>query len=220
MQVSEIIREAMEATGLKQAQLARKVGVGQGTISKWIAGTQYPNKRQWDAVETFLAGLPETRHLIRVPDSNTVTVRGLIGAGATIRPEEEQIPTNGLYQIEAPFPIPEGALAFRIDGDSQWPRYDHGDVVICWAAGTNIEEVIGWEAAVRTADGHRYLKRILRGRERGLFDLESYNAPTIRDVRLEWVARVQAVVRAGDVRELLPARATRNIKKNMRTTES
>ena len=39
-----------------------------------------------------------------------------------------------------------------------WPRYDPGDVIICWREGADAEEVVGWEAAVRTADGKRYLK--------------------------------------------------------------
>lgn len=202
MDVSEIIREALDATGLKQAQFAKRVGVGQGTVSKWMSNAQSPNKRQWDDVETFLASNSSTRHLVQVPQTNTIAVRGLIGAGAEIRPDAEQVPPEGLYEIAAPFPIPDGALAFRVEGDSQWPRYDPGDVVICWASGTDVEQVVGWEAAVRTADGHRYLKRILRGSGRGLFDLESYNAPPIRNVKLEWVARVQGVVRAAEVREI------------------
>lgn len=202
MQVPEIIREALGALGLNQGQFAKKVGVGQGTISKWMSDQQSPNKRQWDEVEAFLGAHAATKHLVEVRTANAVPVRGLIGAGAQIQPDEEQVPPEGLYEISAPFPIPEGALAFRVEGDSQWPRYDPGDVVICWALGTDVDQVIGWEAAVRTTDGNRYLKRILRGSGRGLFDLESYNAPPIRNVKLEWVARVQGVVRAAEVREI------------------
>jgi phage repressor protein C with HTH and peptisase S24 domain len=213
MEVPDIIREALEATGLNQVQFAKKVGVGQGTISKWMSNQQSPNKRQWDDVEAFLAAQETTRHLVEAPTANAVAVRGLIGAGAQIRPDEEQVPPEGLYEVTAPFPIADGALAFRVDGESQWPRYDHGDVVICWAAGTDIDRVIGYEAAVRTADGHRYLKRVLRGSARGLFDLESYNAPTIRNVEIEWVARVQGVVRAADVREIARKQVARKARK-------
>lgn len=213
MQVSEIIREALDATGLKQAQFAKRVGVGQGTVSKWMSNQQSPNKRQWDDVEAFLASHESTRHLVHVPKQNTVVVRGLVGAGAQIRPDEEQLPPDGLGEIAVPFPVPDGAIAFRVEGDSQWPRYDHGDVVICWASGTDIDQVIGWEAAVRTADGHRYLKRIIRGSARGLFDLESHNAPTIRGVKLEWVARVQGVVRAAEVREISRRQVIRRLRR-------
>lgn len=131
---------------------------------------------------------------------NIVRVVGRIGAGAEIQPEFEQIPPEGLYEIEVPFPIGKDAIAFLVEGDSMWPRYDPGDVIICGRQGASAEEVVGWEAAVRTADGKRYLKRIQRGASPGAFDLESHNAPPIRNVRIEWAAEIQGVVRSGQWR--------------------
>jgi phage repressor protein C with HTH and peptisase S24 domain len=137
-----------------------------------------------------------------VEETHKVKVAGRIGAGAEIFPDAEQVPPEGLFEIEIPFPVPESALAFEIEGDSMWPRYDAGDVVLCWREGTNPAEIIGWEAAVRTHDGKRYLKRILQGSRARHYDLESYNAPVIRNVKLEWVAKVQLVVRAGEWKQL------------------
>jgi hypothetical protein len=134
--------------------------------------------------------------------ANRVRIVGRIGAGAEIQPEFEQIPPEGLYEIEVPFPIPADAIAFQVEGDSMWPRYDPGDVIICGREGANTEDIIGWEAAVRTADGKRYLKRIQRGARVGTFDLESHNAAPIRNVRLEWAAEIQWVVRSGQWRRL------------------
>jgi phage repressor protein C with HTH and peptisase S24 domain len=131
---------------------------------------------------------------------NTVQVVGRIGAGAEILPEFEQIPPEGLYEIEVPFPIANDAIAFQVEGDSMWPRYDPGDVIICWRQGTNVDEVVGWEAAVRTTDGKRYLKRIQRGGSSGTFDLESHNAAPIRGVRIEFAAEIKGVVRTGQWR--------------------
>jgi phage repressor protein C with HTH and peptisase S24 domain len=131
---------------------------------------------------------------------NRIRVVGRIGAGAEILPEFEQIPAEGLYEIEVPFPIAAGAIAFQVEGDSMWPRYDSGDVIICWREGANADEVVGWEAAVRTADGKRYLKRIQRGAAAGTFDLESHNAAPIRNVQIEWAAQIQGVVRFGQWR--------------------
>jgi hypothetical protein len=128
---------------------------------------------------------------------NLVRVVGRIGAGAEIQPEFEQISPESWYEIEVPFPVSTDAVAFQVEGDSMWPRYDPGDVIICWRQGTNVEEVIGWEAAVRTADGKRYLKRIQRGAASGTFDLESHNAAPMRGVRIEWAAEIKGVVRSG-----------------------
>ena len=128
---------------------------------------------------------------------NLVRVVGRIGAGAEIRPEFEQNSPESSYEIEVPFPISTDEIAFQIEGDGMWPRYDPGDVIICWRQGTNAEDLIGWEAAVRTADGKRYLKRIQRGAASGTFDLESHNAAPIRSVRIEWAAEIKGVVRSG-----------------------
>ncbi len=78
-------------------------------------------------------------------------------------PEYEQIPEDGLYEINVPFSIPSDTVAFEVEGESMWPRYDSGDVVICWQQSEDAENVVGREAAVRTRDGRRYLKRVRRG---------------------------------------------------------
>jgi phage repressor protein C with HTH and peptisase S24 domain len=128
---------------------------------------------------------------------NLVRVVGQIGAGAEIRPDFEQLSPESSYEIEVPFPVSTDAIAFKVEGDGMWPRYDPGDVIICWRQGTNAEDLIGWEAAVRTADGKRYLKRIQQGAASGTFDLESHNAAPIRGVRIEWAAEIKGVVRSG-----------------------
>ncbi len=52
-----------------------------------------------------------------------------------------------------PFSIPSDTVAFEVEGESMWPRYDSGDVVICWQQSEDAENVVGREAAVRTRDG-------------------------------------------------------------------
>ncbi|MGH6857260.1 MAG: S24 family peptidase [Methylocella sp.] len=129
--------------------------------------------------------------------SNLVRVVGRIGAGAEIQPGLEQISSESLYQIEVPHPVPADAIAFEVEGDGMWPRYDPGDMIICWRLGTNVEKVIDREAAVATADGKRYLKRIREGATSGTFDLESHNAAPIRGVRIAWAAEIKEFVRSG-----------------------
>ena len=128
---------------------------------------------------------------------NLVRVVGRIGAGAEIEPELEQNSRESLYDIEVPFPVSAEAIAFEVEGNSMWPRYDRGDVIICGRKASNVEDIIGWEAAVATADGKRYLKRIQRGAASGTFDLEGHNAAPIRGVRIAWAAASIMVVRSG-----------------------
>jgi phage repressor protein C with HTH and peptisase S24 domain len=131
----------------------------------------------------------QPRHVVRLV--------GRIGAGAVIDSDFEQEPPEGFAEIEIPFPVPKGAVAFEIVGDSMWPRYDPGDIVICWKVAQTRTEADGWEAAVRLTDGRRYLKTIRRvGKER--FDLVSHNASPILDVQIEWACKVFGNIRAGE----------------------
>ena len=117
-----------------------------------------------------------------------IPVMGKIGAGAEIYPEFDQTPPEGLFEIDADIPLPDGMIAFEVEGDS-------GDVVICSASGVAPEALVaGAEAAVRTDDGRRFIKRVRR--ENGAFTLESHNAAPIRDVHLTWASEVVTVVRA------------------------
>jgi phage repressor protein C with HTH and peptisase S24 domain len=126
--------------------------------------------------------------------SAPIRVMGRIGAGAEILPEFEQIPPEGLFEIELSFPLPPESVAFAVEGDSMWPRYDSGDVVICGKPESDAAAIAGLEAAVRTSDGKRYLKTIRRGPKAGTFDLESHNAPPIRGVGIEWAARILMIL--------------------------
>ncbi len=131
---------------------------------------------------------------------NLVRVVGRIAAGGEILPESGQAAPDGLYGIEIPFPIPEDAIAFEVEGDSMWPRYDSGDVIICWQQAAIADEIIGSEAAVRIVGGKRYLRRVQRGAVNGTFDLEAHNAAPIRGVPIEWAAEIKGVVRYGQWR--------------------
>lgn len=131
---------------------------------------------------------------------NGVLVAGHVGPGAEIQPEFEGVPANGLYAIELPFLMPDDAVAFQVEGDSMWPRYDPGDVIICWRRGSDVRESIGREAAVRITDGRCYLRRIQRGALDGTFDLESHNAAPIRGIKIAWASDVKGIVRSGQWR--------------------
>ena len=131
------------------------------------------------------------------PAPCALRVVGRIGAGAEILPEFEQIPPEGLFEIELALPLPADAIAFSVEGDSMWPRYNAGDVVICRDSEHDFYAVAGYEAAVRTGDGKRYLKTVRRGSSPDRFDLESHNAPPIRDVVIEWAAPILMILPRG-----------------------
>lgn len=135
--------------------------------------------------------------------SNLVPIMGYIGAGAEIDPSVEQIPPEGLSQVELPFSMPDEMIGFEVAGDSMLPVYDAGDVVVCFHRQRRpIEFFLGREAAVRTSDGKRYLKRISKGATRGRFNLNSWNARAILNVKIEWIGEIVATVSAEGIRRV------------------
>ena len=200
------LRALREAKNLTIEQVAEATGLSVSFVSRLEKGERNLSVKH---IDFFALALDVQREEILASEVrnelNTVAVMGKIGAGAEISPDDEQVPPEGLYEIETPFPIPDDAIAFEVTGESMWPRYDPGDVIICWRQGENPEAVLGWEAAVKTSSGQRYLKRVLKGAETGTFDLESHNAAPIRGVQLVWIAAIQSVIRSGQWRKLPPS---------------
>lgn len=135
------------------------------------------------------------------PVGSTLGVIGYIAGGGSIDTSSEQINhADPIFEVRVPFPVPEDALAFQIKGPSMWPRYDDGDVIICSRFSEHPDGVIGFPAGVETADGSRYLKRVLNGSRPGLYHLESYNAPLMTDVQVVSFSSVIAVIPASQVK--------------------
>ncbi|MFC5509321.1 S24 family peptidase [Bosea massiliensis] len=211
------IAKARSAAGFRfKMDAVRMLGIPQTTYYGWEGGAEIDADTARRLGELFGVkpewilygdGEPEAA-LFKVP------VVGVIGAGGTIETMSEQFDSSTpLYEIEVPFQLPPDALALEIRGDSMYPRYDNGDVIICRKFSEDIEVMIGREAAVATDIGNRYLKKVLKGTRPGLFDLESHNAPLMRDQRITWASPVNTVVRSGQWRALTPGnRASSNVR--------
>lgn len=204
MDVPAIVREILDETELTQAQFAKKIGVAQSSVSKWVNDGHGPNTKQWDKVQKFASRYPKLQRLFKeVPQQSLVSVMGDIGTGAIIEPEFEQVPPEGLDQIELPFAVPSEIIAFRVKGDSMRPAYREGDLVLVWKdQRLPTDSFIGEEVAVRTVDGKRYLKEIQQGQRTGLYNLNSHNAGLISGVKVIWVGEIYVVVKAGQLRRL------------------
>lgn len=138
-------------------------------------------------------------------DASIVPIMGYIGAGEAIEPDFEQVPDEGLEQVELPFPVGDEMIGLQVKGDSMTPAYRDRDVVIVSREQKiATESLIGEEAAVRTTDGHRYLKRLALGQRRNTYNLESLNARygTITSVGIEWASPATLVVRAREIRRV------------------
>ncbi|WP_051903704.1 MULTISPECIES: XRE family transcriptional regulator [Neorhizobium] len=129
----------------------------------------------------------------------TVPLMGYIGAGAEIMPDFEQVPPEGLDQIQVPFPLPDEMIALEVRGDSMLPVYKDGHVIVVYRDQKKpITSFYGEDAAVRTTDGRRFLKTIVKGSP---VTLMSFNAAPIENVGLEWIGEIFAVLPRSQLRK-------------------
>ncbi|KQZ49745.1 hypothetical protein ASD54_12465 [Rhizobium sp. Root149] len=189
--IPDKIRAIMKASGWKQMQLADHLGVSQSTVNRWLAGAE-PEGHRRDAINDAYERLS-----VDGPASNDggwypVPIMGYVGAGAEIMPEFEQVPPEGLDQVHVPFPLPDDMMALEIRGDSMLPVYKDGHVLVVYRDQKKpVAAFFGEDAAVRTSDGRRFLKTIMRGSP---ITLMSFNAAPIENVSLEWVGEIFAVI--------------------------
>src|SRR3984885_11694148 len=138
---------------------------------------------------------------------------GRVVAGAVIEPDLEQIPPEGLGDIELPFPLAGETIAFEVVGDSMLPKYENGDVIVVYKDQRHpVSTFYGEEAAVRLKTGERYLKTIERGKSTSVVNLTSFNAKPISGVRLEWIGEICVTLPRGQIERLRAKAAARSRK--------
>lgn len=173
-----MIERALERTGKSKGGLARAMGVRAGAVSEILGGQRLIKASEIGPIMEYL-GL------------NAVPIMGRVGAGATIEPDVEQVPPEGLGDVELPFPISGETVAFEVTGDSMLPKYENGDVIVVYREQRHpLANFFGEEAVVRLKTGQRYLKTIERGKSASQVNLTSFNAKPINGVKLEWIGEI------------------------------
>ncbi|MGN8023018.1 LexA family transcriptional regulator [Phyllobacterium sp. 22229] len=189
--MDEKLRRILSANNWTQIELSERLGVSQPTVSRWFSGSE-PTGARRDQINELYEQAAGASHDI-VPGQSMIKLVGYLGAGAVVEPDYEQIPPEGLDQIEVPFPLPAEMIAFKVRGDSMLPVYKEGAVIIVYKDQKKpLESFYGEEAAVLTNDGRRFIKTIMRGPV-GV-SLFSWNASPIEDVHLEWIGEIFAIL--------------------------
>ncbi|MCO5085118.1 MAG: helix-turn-helix domain-containing protein [Mesorhizobium sp.] len=193
------IRQWRKHRGLTQEQLAEAVGVATATISQIETGKQ-------GFTDTSLYAIAEALHVTAgdllsgppavsgAPAGTEVPLMGYLGAGAEVEPDFEQVPPEGLDQVSLPFDLDDDLIAFKVRGDSMLPFYRDGATIVVFREQKRpLTTFYGEEAAVRTSNGRRFIKTIMRG-DGDSVTLTSWNAAPIENVRLEWIGEIFAVL--------------------------
>jgi repressor LexA len=197
----KMIERGLAKPGKTKGGLAAAMGVRPGAVSEILA-------------EARLIKASELAPIIDYLELNAVPIMGRVGAGASIGPELEQMPPEGLGEVELPFPIAEETIAFEVVGDSMLPKYENGDIIVVYRDQRHpLTSFYGEEAAVRLKSGERYLKTIERGKTGHVVNLTSFNAKPITSVKLEWIGEICVTLPRGQIERLRARAAGRSRRK-------
>jgi repressor LexA len=199
MNMQEKIRFILKFGGETQSELAKRIGVSQSTVNRWLTGSE-PEGDNRDRINGIYETLTDVEHA--TPATHIIPIMGYVGAGGDVDPDFEQIPPEGLDQVTLPFPVPAEMVAFRVKGTSMLPVYRDGTVIVVYREQKRaLETFFGEEAAVRTADGRRFIKQIMRGSD-GTVTLASWNDVPIEGQRLEWIGEIFAILPPSTLRRV------------------
>jgi len=118
----------------------------------------------------------------------SVPIVGFVSAGEGWTPIEGI--TNETVDIEIAKP---DTIALEVRGSSMSPVYRDGDTLICQRIyGPYLDNLIGRDCVVQTADGRHFVKILKRGTKPRRITLKSYDplVDDIEDVAIAWAAPV------------------------------
>jgi repressor LexA len=199
------IKEQLEQPGKSKSGLARFLGIPNSAVTEMLKGNRAIKLREVPKINQYFtktsdgskAGGEPENEIDNPIGTSIVKVDGHVGAGAVIYPNFAEVPPDGLYEIELAWSLRHPMVAYEIVGDSMLPRFDPGQVVICYREGREPEAMISEFVVVRLKDGRRYLKQLLRGSAPGRYNLASFNsARLIENVEIEWVGEIHVIVPA------------------------
>lgn len=195
------IEERLKALGISATKASKQAGLSEDAIRNMKRALE-SNDRKGVSTRTISALAPvlqtTTSWLLDGIDADgkvsLVRIIGRVGANA----DDEIVMTSAQEAFDYTLPPPGGtteSVALEVHGHSMRGFADDGALIYFEIQRTPpTPDMLSHVAIVETEDGRVLLKRLLRGSGPGLYDLESTNGPTIRDVRLRWAAEPTAIV--------------------------
>lgn len=193
--LEERLKRAREEAGFASgAAAAKALGIKpaswnhyeNGHTKGWLEDAVRIADRFGVRVEWLLAG---RGHMKRASsDRSALPIVGYVAAQSevTIEGGEAPEPIGEVDSIDA-----EEVEGLLVRGESAYPRYLDGDVVLVRRRPELPEDLLDQYAVVDVADGRSLIKIIRRGSKQTMFHLESFNAPLEMDVH---IIRARAVV--------------------------
>jgi repressor LexA len=201
MEFHERLRAARARRFAEAKEAADYLGLSTGTYGHWEAGSRRPKPPMVARLaEVFRVPVGWLQFGEGIPDDvpTRVPLGGHVGAGGRIDTSTEQREPGVEYEIALTTIIPDATVAYQVIGESMLPEFKPNMVIVCRAHTTDPRPHLGKQVVIGTADGARLLKTLVEGTEPERYNLESWNAATMRNVELAWVAHICAYIPADE----------------------
>lgn len=189
--IQQILVELLALTNDTQEELAKRIGVAQPQIARWLRGAE-PRQANIGKILALARQRGVVHSMSDIEHTRGgVDLVGYIGAGGAVLFAEGQGPFE---RVEAPPNTTSTMVALRVQGDSMEPMIGNGWLVY-------YDRLDGWDIiatgkpyVVGLADGRVLVKKLVLGRRAGCYDLYSVNAEPLLDQQVSWLARVRAII--------------------------
>lgn len=184
--LSDWLREALEATGIKQAELARLLtehlgrSIDRAAVNKMVAGNRAIAADEAFAIERITGW--------EAPSEIEVPLKGYIGAGETVVALDNGDPDE---TVTAPRDTRPGTVAAKVRGNSMFPTLRDG-WIIYWSRMLPPHELLNDLCVVHLEDDRILVKILRAGAQPGLWTLQSVN-PAVPDMEDEAVRAVSPI---------------------------
>lgn len=200
MDYPKVLRALMAAWKVNQSLLAKRLGVAQPTVSRWLKGKTKPNLDQHQRIiaEASSVGIIDAESaefdavsIAENPPPPVVRIVGYVGAGATAH--FYAVAQGELDEVAAPEATTTETVAVEIRGNSLGELFDRWLIFYDDVRRPVTSDLIGHLCVVGLADERVLVKKIRRARG-NFFDLHSNTEEPMRSVAIEWAARVKLMV--------------------------
>lgn len=191
--IGDRLRRARIAAGYKTAaDAARAFDWNTNTYTSAENSNREPSRaaceRYANAFRVSLDWLINGRGQMR-PGIWEVSLVGAVGARQEVFPIEDQ----ELDVIEVPFQVSSSCVAFVVRGDSMWPKYDDGTILIAEEV-FDVTALLHKRCIAHLSDGRRFVKTLTAGSRPGFYTLLSERYDPIHDVEIERIWRIHAAL--------------------------
>ena len=186
------LRKALQAKSLTMKAASKAANLGETYVRDILERDRAPTVDKLSSLASVL-GVSVGYLLGESHEHATIPIVGKAAASA-----DGQIQyANGdgyLGETDVPEGATEDSVAIEVEGYSMGFLADGALIYYTDRHDPPADDMLGLIVIVGLDDDRVLLKKLLRGSQPGLFDLESINGPTLRDQQVQWAAHIDCIV--------------------------